>query len=186
MAYAIYYPSGCEDDLADHYCDDCPVPDNGRVSSVAFIANDFEFTDPSNPVEWATGIGLKKIIIIPKTNGTFDGGSEIEVPGYGRQASKLTGYNFVAVYNDPNYKTNATFYNGLKRSSNYKFAYVTGSSVHLTVPTVSAVPKNPVVDDVTSEIVWNVSVKWGDEDLPVPYDIPAGIFDCFQYTGAVV
>lgn len=186
MAYAIYYPSGCETEIGDHYCSDCDTVDNGRIRSVAYIASDFSFTDPSNPVEWSTGIGLKKIIIVPQTNGTFDGGSEVEVPGYGDQATKLTGFNFVATYNDPNYKNNATFYNALKRSRNYRFAYRTGASIHLTQNNVSVVPKNPVTDDVTSEVVWNVAVKWSEEDLPIPYDIPPGIFDCFQYTGAVV
>lgn len=186
MAYSIYYPAGCEAEIGNHYCNDCDDAENGRMRSVAFISSDFAFTDPTNPVEWATGIGLKKIIIIAKTNGTFDGGSEIEAPGYGDQATKLTGYNFVAVYNDPNYKNNADFYNALKRSRNWKFAYRTSSQIHLTDVTVSVIPKNPVTDDLASEVTWNVTVKWTDDDLPVPYDTPAGIFTCFDYTGAFV
>lgn len=183
--YQIYYPSGCDTELGDHYCNDCETIEDGRVRSVAYIASDWEFTDPSSPVEWAAGIAQKKIIIIPKTNGTFDGGSEVEAPGYGDQATRLTGYNFQAVYNDPNYADNATFYNALKRSTNWKFAYRTGSKVHLTTNTVSAVPKNPVADDIASAVVWNVTVKWTEADLPIPYDTPAGIFDCFGYTGVV-
>lgn len=185
MSYQVYYPSGCEAEIGDHYCNDCDPDENGRVRSTAFIASDFAFTDPTNATEWRNGILAKKIIIIPKTNGTFDGGSEVEVPGYGDQATKLTGYNFVTVYNDPNYKLNADFYNALKRSSNWRFAYRTSSQIHLTQNTVSVVPKNPVTDDVTSSVVWNVTVKWAEEDLPIPYDAPAGIFTCFDYTGVI-
>lgn len=185
MPYSVYYPSGCDAAVGDHYCNNCPTAENGRLRSAAFIASDFAFTDPTNPTEWRNGILAKKILIIPNTNGTFDGGSEVEVPGYGDQATKLTGYNFVAVYNDPDYKLNADFYNALKRSRNWRFAYRTSSQTHLTQNTVSVIPKNPVTDDIASEVTWNVTVKWADDDLPIPYDTPTGIFTCFDYTGAI-
>lgn len=181
MPYTIYNPGGCETVVGDHFCVDCPDTEKGRVRSVAFIKNTFSFIDPSDPTEWDTGIANKDIIIIAETNGNFDGGSEVEGTGYGDQATKLVGYNFQAVYNDPNYKQNATFYNGLKRSRNYRFAYRTETQVHLTENTVSVIPKNPVAEDLTSEVTWNVTVKWAEEDLPIPYDTPAGIFKCFQY-----
>lgn len=186
MAYSVYYPAGCEADIGNHYCNDCDPAENGRVRSAAFVASDWAFTDPTNPTEWRNGILAKKIIIIPNTNGTFDGGSEVEVPGYGDQATKTTGYNFVAVYNDPNYKANADFYNALRRSRNWKFAYRTSSQTHLTQNTVSIIPKNPVTDDIASDVTWNVTVKWADDDLPIPYDTPTGIFTCFDYTGSIV
>lgn len=186
MAYSIYYPSGCASSVPDHYCNECEPAEHGRVRSVAFIANDFEFTDPSDPTEWQVGIADKKIIVIPQTNGSFDGGTEVEAPGYGDQQTKLVGYNFVLTYNDPNYKLNADFYNGVKLSRNFKFAYRTEKLTHIVEPTVQVVPKNPVAEDLTSEVVWNVLVKWSDEDLPVPYETPAGIFDCFDYTGVIV
>lgn len=186
MAYPVYYPAGCGAEIGDHYCNDCEAPEGGRVRSVAFIRNDFEFNDPTNPNEWIAGIQAKAIIIIPKVNGTYDGGSEIETPGYGDQATQLTGYNHVLTYNDPNYKFNADFYNAIKRSSNYRLAYRTETQVHLNQNTVSIVPKNPVTDDPASRVVWNVLVKWAEADSPVPYDMPAGVFECFDYTGAIV
>jgi len=185
MAYPVYYPAGCAAEIGDHYCNDCEDFESGRVSLVAFISSDFAFNDPTNRNEWVAGIQAKQIIIIPKTSGAFDGGSEVETPGYGRQATQLTGYNFVLTYNDPNYKFNADFYNAIKRSSNYKLAFGTETLIHLTETTVSIVPKNPVVDDVTSRVVWVVAVKWADDDLPVPYTMPAGLDLCFDYTGAI-
>jgi hypothetical protein len=186
MPYAIYYPSGCATSIPNHYCDACPTPEHARLRGAAFIANDFEFNDPSDPNEWEDGIANKKIIVIPETNGSFDGGSEVETAGYGDQQTKLTGYNFQATYNDPNYKLNADFYNAIKNSRNYKFAYRTESLVHLTRNTVQVIPKNPVAEDVTGEVIWNVLVKWSEGDLPVPYDLPHGIFTCFDYTGAII
>jgi len=185
MAYAIYYPSGCDQAIPNHYCNDCERTEKARVRGVAFIANDFSFNNPSDPDEWEAGIAAKKIIVIPKTNGTFDGGSEVEGTGYGDQQTKLNGYNFQAVYNDPNYKFNADFYNALKNSRNYKFAFRSETQTHLTEVTVQAIPKNPIAEDLTAEVVWNVTVKWSDDDLPVPFDTPVGIFECFDYTGAI-
>lgn len=185
MAYNVYYPAGCSADVGNHYCNPCENAEHGRIRSAAFIASDFAFTDPTNPTEWRNGILAKKILIIPFTNGTFDGGAEVEGPGYGDQVSKLTGYNFSATFNDPNYKLNADFYNAIKRSSSWKFAFRTENLTHLVQNTVAIIPKNPVTDDLVSEVVWNVLVKWSDDDLPVPYDTPAGIFTCYDYTGVI-
>lgn len=185
MAYNVYYPSGCAGDVGDHYCNPCEARENGRVRSVAFIANDFTLTDPTNPTQWQNGIGQKKIIIIPQTNGSFDGGSEVETPGYGDQVTQLVGYNFTLTFNDPNYKLNADFYNAIKTSRNWKLAYRTSTQTHIVPVTVQVIPKNPVAEDITSEVVWNVTVKWADDDLPIPYNTPAGIFECFDYTGVL-
>lgn len=181
MAYYVYYPDGCGEEIGDHICSNCPDFEGARVRAVALIKRGFEFLDPSDPTEWEAGIANKDIIVIANVNGSFDGGSEVEVPGYGDQATMLTGYNFVLTYNDPNYKHNAEFYNAIKRSTEYKFAFKTETQIHIVEKTVSIVPKNPVVEDITGFVVWNVLAKWADKDLPIPYDAPAGIFTCFQY-----
>lgn len=178
---SVYYPTGCDSLIPDHICDPCEEIEQGRVRSVAFIKSDFAFTDPSNPTEWQTGFASGDIIIIPQTKGTFDGGAEVESPGYGDQSTRLTGYNFQAQYQDPNYKNNAAFYNALKNSRQYVFAYRTATQIHITENAVSVIPKNPVQDDTNSEVVWDVIVKWSGNDLPVPYDVPAGIFDQCTY-----
>ena len=182
MAYQIYYPSGCDAEIGDHLCNDCEDSEGARVRSIAYIKKSFTFTDPTNPVEWATGIGNKNIIIIPKVNGTFDGGSETEGDGYGDQQTRLLGYNFVLNYKDPNYKQNAGFYNALKRSSNYYVAYRTETQIHFSDVSVQVIPKNPVTAPTTDTVQWDVTVKWSNKDLPAPFDTPAGIFtQCFDY-----
>src|SRR5262245_33417171 len=105
MAYATYY-QGCPAPIPDHYYNECERREHARVRSAAFVRKDFFFIDPSDPNEWLAGIANKKIIIIPQTNGTFDGGSEVEGPGYGDQQTSLNGYNFQSVFNDPNYALN--------------------------------------------------------------------------------
>lgn len=174
---SIYYPAGCDANIPDHVCDPCEPIEQGRVRSMAFFKKSFSFIDPSNPVEWQTGFDNGDIILIPQTKGTFDGGAEVEAPGYGDQVTRLTGYNFQIQYQDPNYKTNCNFYNALKASRDYKAAYRTSSQIHIIDATVQVIPKNPVTDDVNSEVVWDVLVKWSGADVPCPFDVPPGIFD---------
>jgi hypothetical protein len=180
--YNIYTPSNCDAQIPDHLCSDCGVVENARVRSVAFIKKNFVFTNPSNPQEWLNGITSKQIIIIPATNGTFDGGAEQESDGYGDQVTKLNGYIFTLNYKDPNYSEhNGQFYNELKRSRNYYVAWRTSTQIHFSDKVVEIIPKNPVTAPTTDEVTYDVTVKWTNDDIPVPYNTPDGIFNCFEY-----
>jgi len=182
---SIYYPEGCDSTVPDHICDPCETPEHGRVGSVAYIKTSFNFADQTDPTEWQTGINSRDIIVIPAVFGSFDGGSPVEGTGYGRQATRLTGYNFSLTYKDPNYKSNCEFYNGLKNSRNYKVAWVTETQTHISDNAVSVIPKQPVTDDVASIVEYDVEVKFAQGDLACPFDTPAGIFDqCLLVTAA--
>lgn len=174
---SVYYPSGCDSLIPDYVCDPCEIVELGRIRSVAYIKKTFAFTDPTSPAEWQNGFASGDIILIPFVRGTFDGGAEVESTGYGDQATRLTGYNFQAQYQDPNYRSNCAFYNALKNAKDYKFAYRTETQIHITDVPVQVIPKNPVQDDINSEVVWDVIVKWSSKDLPCPVDVPEGIFD---------
>lgn len=178
---SVYYPSNCDDLVPDHICDPCEELEGGRVRSAAYVKTTFSFTDPSDPTEWTAGFIAGDIILIPQTKGTFDGGQEVEAPGYGDQVTRLTGYNFQVQYQDPNYKLNCTFYNTLKNSRQWKFAYRTETQIHIVDTTVQVIPKNPVQEDTNTEVVWDVLVKWSGRDVPCPYDVPPGIFDACTY-----
>lgn len=178
---AIYYPSGCDTLVPDHLCDPCEAKEKARIGSVGFVKTSVAFSDISNPTEWTAAINAGDIIIIPQVLGSFDGGAEVESAGYGRQSTNLTGYNFSANFKDPNYKLNATFYNALKNSRAYKFAFVTETQVHISENAVAVIPKNPVTENLTDDVVWDVTVKWAGADLPEPADVPPGIFEeCFE------
>lgn len=179
--YNIYYDDSCDADIPDHICTNCDDIEHGRVRSIAFIKEGFSFDDPTDPTEWTNGITSKQIIIIPKVNGTFDGGAEVESDGYGDQQTRLVGYNFTLNFKDPNYKQNAAFYNAIKRSRTWKVAFRTETQTHFSNVVVEVIPKNPVTANTTDEVVWDVTVKWSDGDLPVPFDATLGTFQCFDY-----
>lgn len=174
---AIYYPADCEVEIPEHVCDPCESYEQGKIRAAAFIKQTFEFTDPTDPTEWQTGLNNHDIIIIPQVIGSFDGGTEVLGPGYGDQSETLIGYDFTSTIRDPNYTSNCSFWNLLKASRNYRYAYKTGSQVHITNNPVVVIPKNPVTEDINSFVDWQVLIKWKDIDLPCPVDAPAGIFD---------
>lgn len=174
---AIYYPADCEVEIPEHVCDPCEAFEKGKIRAVAFIKKTFEFTDPTNPTEWQTGLNNHDIIIIPAVIGTFDGGTEVLGPGYGDQSESLLGYDFVATVRDPNYVSNCLFWNLIKNSRLYKFFYKTGTQGHISENPATIIPKNPVTEDINSIVEWNATIKWKGSDAPCPFDAPAGIFD---------
>ncbi len=177
---AIVYPSNCDEvDLA-HQCDDCEDPELGRIRGIAFIKDDFAFSNAASYTEWFNGIASGDIIIVPFTRGSFDGGTPKEGTGYGDQATKYIGSDYSLTYFDPNYAINRDFYNNIKRFQNYKVAYKTETLVHITDKVCQVLPKAPVQDDITSEVVWEIMVKWSSQNEPTPYTAPDAIFICFE------
>lgn len=177
---AIYYPADCEVEIPDHICDTCETREKGRIGSVAFVRTSFNFIDITNPTEWQTGINNRDIIIIPEVLGSYDGGTEVLGAGYGRRSETLTGYDFTSNFKDPNYKSNCDFYNLIKESGQWKYAFKSETQIHITGNPVTIIPKNPITEDLNSDVVYDVLVKWKDRNLPCPFDEPAGIFDeCF-------
>jgi hypothetical protein len=180
MSYSIYDP--CEGQISDPICDPClDDVELGRVRGVAFIHRNYVDTlnaDPTDDTIWATGVEQGMIKIIPKTTGTYDGGSPVEAPGFGDTETKIIGYKFVASYRDPSLKGNTAFYNSIKRSSVWHFAFRTETLTRISQYPATVIPKAPVEEDMTSQSVWNVDVKFNQADHPVPFDTPVGVFEC--------
>jgi hypothetical protein len=177
---SIYYPSGCDDDLLEHNCDPCPAGEHGRVRGVAFVKKTFDFTDITDPTEWEAGIAAGDIVIIPETNGTYDGGTPQFGPGYGDTPERYLGSEFKVNYRDPNYIGNCDFYNKIRKSRNWKIAYLSETQIRLSTGTATVFGKDAIADDLNSEIVWEVEAKFKQTDTSCPSDIPDGIFRCFD------
>ena len=180
-----YYSSGCDDIIPAPNCDPCATKEFGRIGSFGFVRSDYIDTilaDPSQRALWDAGMAAADptVFLFPYAHGELAEPSEQVGSGYGRQVETFLGYDFNATVYDPNYKDNCDFWNAIKRSKNYYFAYFTSSQVHLTPVAVTVIPKAPIADDLTSEVVWKATVKWRHEDHPCPYDAPDGLLDqCF-------
>lgn len=177
-----YYPSNCTD-LPQHDCNPCENREYGRVRSAGFISKDYYATliaSPGDPAVWATGQDGNQIIVIPETNGSVAAGSAKMGPGYGTTVETLLGYDFSAKFNDPNFITNAPFYNAIIGQRNYYFFYRTSSQTFITNVTVTIIPNKEVKDDLLAEVVWMIDVKWQDSQFELQIDTPDSVFDeCF-------
>jgi hypothetical protein len=173
---SAYYPSGCTGGTLPVYsCNPCPTRDFARIRSVALYKG--TFTDPSNPVEWATKIAAGDARVIWQTSGSYDGGTTQELPGYGNNATANGSTTHSATVKDPNYYENCDFYNSLRGQTDWKFAYLTKNYLHLSDATATYTPKNPVAEDINATVEWQMGVKWSNDNNPCPVLIPAGIFD---------
>src|ERR1043165_2054271 len=132
MVMVGYYPGGCDVSIPVHACDPCEDREYGRIRSAGFIHKDFSFTDPTNELEWQTGINERKILVIPATNGEMSEPSEKTGPGYGDTTETLTGFDFTAKYADPNFKSNCDFYTSLVGNRNFLFFFRTSSQTFIT------------------------------------------------------
>lgn len=183
MSYTVYYPAGCSSAVPDHVANDICDREQGRVRAVAFIRQSYLAALVASPITatWVTGILNKDIWVVPQTNGTCDGGQPQYAPGYGDEEERLTAYKYAAKFKDPNYKVNAPFYDAMKNSKDFVFAYVTENLVHICSKPCTITPMQPVADDITSEVVWEVDVKWVQPNIITPVDKPANVFLIYNY-----
>jgi len=179
MPYQVYYPV-CTTTLPDHISNSCADSmEHGRVRSVAFVHVSYLAAlqvDPTDYAIWQTGILDKLIIIIPETTGTYDGGTPVEGPGYGDLAVSLAGYDHVIAYSDPNFKQNAEFYNAIKYSREWVPVIRLETTALLFDVAGQILPKAPVTEALTDDVVWAVEVKVSQPNIPVPFIYPPDIF----------
>jgi len=170
----IYYP-GCPTGQAAHICSDCPPKELGDIRSYGYVKSDFTFTDITDNTEWNTGILAGDIYVVTHARGSLTTNPTI-VSGFGDTVEELDGYEFEAVVFDPNYADNCNFYNDIKRNKDWKFFYRTETKVHISDTVATIVPKPVIGEDKKASVIWEVSNKFIQTDIPCPSDIPTGIF----------
>jgi len=170
----IYYPS-CSTVLSPT-CSDCPPKELGGIRSIWFQKVSSPFLDITNPTEWATKICAKDVFVLPKTRGSLDM-AEVTDTGFGDIPMDLSGYDFTLNVFDPNFLGNCSFWNSIKKSSEWKVGYRTETQVYLSTSVALIIPKAPISDDIKSKVLWNTTIKFSQEDVPCPTNMPVGIFD---------
>lgn len=179
MSQTIYYPESCDELEEDHVCDDCEGQEGARVRSIAFLKEGVTFSDATSTAEWTAKVASGDLIVIPKTNGTFDGGTPNYGPGFGDEEQRYINSTFKLNYRDPNLKVNFDFYEGKKKSARWKVIYRSETLVWIGDKVCTIAPKAPVADDAKGSVVWEVEVTWISRNSPEPFDAPADIFECF-------
>jgi hypothetical protein len=175
---SVYYPaSNCSGGAIPKYsCQPCPTYEFGRIRSIGFVLNSYSFTNPSNPTEWNTAFTNNAAIVLWATSGTYDSAME-ELVGFGDSESVNGNVTHTLTYKDPYVAENIDFYNAIKDSNNYTIFFRTSSKIWSAGAPVTITPKMPVADDLKSVVGMEVQLKWVKNTLPLPYNIPDGIFN---------
>lgn len=182
---ALYEITPCGSvSTSPHIATCCPDVELARVRSVAFFRKTSPFTDIEDPLEWKSKMDAGNAIVIPMTNGSYDGGgAQKTAPGYGDTKTRLLGRTFKISFKDPDYLVNYDYYNTIQNSSDWIPVFRTETIMHVGDNTCSVVPTDPVEDDIEGEVVWKVDVEWSSKNIPSKHSIPAGIFDrCYGDT----
>lgn len=194
--------SPCDGEILDPVCDPClDNVEHGRVRGVAYVHKSYKKTledsidalqaailtgvapDISDAKDaltaiWADGLTSKVIFIIPETTGSFDGGQPVEGSGYGDSESRLIGFTFALGYKDPSLEGNEPFYNSISRSNGWHVVFRTETLTRISNNPVTIIPKSAVTDDMNSEAVWDVEVKWKGKTQPKFYKDLVDFFVC--------
>lgn len=176
-----YYPSGCDAELSDHICGTCST-ELARIRRAAFINSSYYATllaDPTDATLWTAGIATGEIIVLPEVQGEYDGGAAQMGQGYGDVEERVNSYLFTAEIMDPTYYGNRAFYNSLKNTRNFYFAFGSETVLHISDEPCTIIPTNPIANDLKTEVVWKAQVKWTSDNFPTESTTPDGVFVCY-------
>jgi hypothetical protein len=194
----------CAGDILDPKCDPCfGEVEHGRIRGGAYVHHTYKAEFEAKIIDlqtavnavpqvpatitaartalktaWDAGVTDKVIYVIPETTGTFDGGAPVEGPGYGDRTSRFIGFTFGLAYKDPSFKANTGFYNTISRSTGWHFIWRTETLTRISNNPVTIVHKSPVQEDMNSEVVWEVEIKWNGKDQPISYTEMIELFVC--------
>jgi len=183
------------DEIPAHLCNGCIIPEQGGIRGAAYISTTYlnnELT-PSGLIDrknvetlkwWENGIESGDIFVIPRTRGTFDGGSSVTSAGFGDLSTFVTGKTFTLVVNDPDHTDNEEFYAAIADApGSYHVAWRTGSELRISEKPVNIDPVDAVEEDVNSQVVWTANITWDQRRKTVQiFDLSSvkSIFECFE------
>jgi hypothetical protein len=193
---AIVYKSCGGNTIPAHLCNACTKTEKGGVRGVAYIQKilidavrnaETGLINKTN-VElltwWNTNIENGKIIIVPQTRGTFDGGSPQTGAGYGDTKEITIAKNFTLVSHDPDHKDNEEFYAALSNAPGaYHVAWRTGTELRISDTPVNIDVVDNTEEDVDSVVDWAATATWTQSRKTVQvFDVTPvkQLFNCFE------
>ncbi len=174
-----YYPSNCNV-VESHSACGCGV-ELARVRYVALIHQSVYadiMSDPENPIIWQAAATSGMVIILPQTQGEYNGGEPIYSRGFGYSEQTLLAYNFSVSYKDPDYIGNLAHYNSIAGSRNFYIAFCSETVMRISQRPGTLVVSNPITNSLKDEVNFLINYKWTHNLMPLEYSIPDGVFVC--------
>ena len=157
-------------------CGKCAQLERGRIRGIAFVNQNYTFTNISNPVEWNNIIGSGLAFVVPETSGSLTV-SEVTSDGIGNAPTTIDAYQYSLDVHDLQLG-NIQFYNAFINNPDYLCAYVTEHYVWLSGVSTTISNMTPIAADVNKHVDINVKISWYQANTIVPSQEPAGIFEC--------
>jgi hypothetical protein len=167
--------------VPDFITGDC-VYESGRVVALAFVHKDVYpaiYADPTNAALWVDSSYASDVIIFKNVRGSFDGGSPVEISGFGNQSTKTINADRTLNVMVQGVKGNEDVWNELVKEQGYRVAFVVGANydlMFLNNVDTSIFAIAAVEEGLDTEIMWNVTIKWKDVNSPKSANVPAGVF----------
>ena len=127
-----------------------------------------------------SGINDGSIIVIPETAGTFNGGESHSVDGFVEDETRILWNEYALEFRDPSYWQNKDFW-AIAENRKWKIAWRTESMLRFAPKVVNIEASDPVEDNLTSTITWNIKATWKSKIKPEL--LPIGVFA--DFLGAV-
>ena len=182
----------CDSPLSEvsHVCDPC-AKELGRVRGVILFKSSYDWSTLITNLRAGTTQGAAAAVteienavangdayLISETTGTYDGGAAQTGDGYGDDESRLLGYLYTLNYKDPSYAGNRDFYQAVE-AGDVKICWRTETLLHFADKPATIQAIDPIEEDLSSAVVWNVTATWKSKNKPelAPLDAIAKYFD---------
>jgi hypothetical protein len=177
----VYKQCATNEGALTHTCDPCIEPELGNVRSFALIKEGTTIAIPFDLADWTAAVESGVIIIIPNSNGTFDGGSPKMGAGYGDDKERKLGDDYVLAVKDPAYAVNSDFWQAAEKEK-WGVAFRSETQLHYVEKAVKITAKAPIEGDTESEVVWNLDAKWFSKTKPKisAFEPLVSLFKCFE------
>lgn len=164
-----------------HQCDPCDTPELGRVRSLVLIKKGTAIKLPFEAEEWRNAIESGQIVIIPKTVGSFDGGTPKVGDGYGDEQERKLGDDYILSVKDPNYKDNKDFWQAAEGEV-WNIAFRSETMLHYVKADCKLTAKAPIEEGLDTRVVWNIEVKWFSSTKPEASEVEPirELFSCYE------
>lgn len=172
---SAYYYDNCAS-LPPIVCNNCQTKELGRVRGIWFQKREYSWTDITDPLEWETAICNQDIYVFPNTRGALDMAETME-QGFGDTEESLSSYTFTLNIMERTYPENCDFWNAIKKSNQFLVGWRTMSKVYYSSVSAVVVPKAPVPDNLKESVLWNITIKFTQADIPCAQTMPSHIWD---------
>ena len=169
-------------DITENNCSVCDI-ELGRVRKLALVQSSFFqqlIDDITNVSLWDLGRTLGKIFVYPEVQGEFDGGNPVTVRGFASNEDIEVAKQYTIELREPNYIGNREHFNDINGSRQFYAIWATETLMYASTRPIYLSVKSPVSNDLKNEIVWQMTLKWTSQELPLVFDRDDNVLQC-QY-----